>query len=104
MFPIIGTVHWFVGRHALEGNLKNHFKNKPKTDTRFTLAIGSNSLHTTNIGQSIIQVCTPSVDVNTLSFAGKRGYHSNGTNLQVDTTVTNSNTSAITSIDVNTTN
>ena len=58
------------------------------------------SLHTTNIGQSI-QVCTPSVDVNTLSFAGKRKYHSNGTNLHVDTTVINSNTSAITSIDVN---
>ena len=55
------------------------------------------SLHTTNIGQTI-QLCTPSVDVNTLSFAGKRKYHSNGTNLHVDTTVINSNTSAITSI------
>ena len=59
------------------------------------------SLHTTNIGQSTIQVCTSSVDVNTLSFAGKRRYHSNGTNLHVDTTVIDSNTSAITSIDVN---
>ena len=57
------------------------------------------SLHTTNIGQTI-QVCTPSVDVNTLSFAGKRTYHSNGTNLHGDTTVIDSNTSAITSIDV----
>ena len=62
------------------------------------------SLHTTNIGQSTIHVCTPSVDVNTLSFAGKRRYHSNGTNLHMDTTVINSNTSAITSIDVNITN
>ena len=62
------------------------------------------SFHTTNIGQSTIQVCTPSVDVNTVSFAGKRRYHSNGTNLPVETTVTNSNTSAITSIDVNITN
>ena len=59
------------------------------------------SLHTTNIGQSTIHVCTPSMDVNTLSSAGKRRYHSNGTNLHVDTTVINSNTSAITSIDVN---
>ena len=59
-----------------------------------------NSLHTTNIGQSTIQVCTSCVDVNTLSFAGKRRYHSNGTNLHVDTTVINSNTNAITSIDV----
>ena len=55
------------------------------------------SLHTTNIGQTI-QVCTPSVDVNTLSFAGKRKYYSNGTNLHVDTTVTDSNTSAITAL------
>ena len=31
-----------------------------------------NSLHTTNIGQTTIQVCTPSVGVNTLSFAGKK--------------------------------
>ena len=60
-----------------------------------------NSLHTTNIGQTTIQVCTPSVDVNTLSFAGKRIYHSKGINLHVDTSVINSNTSAITSIDVN---
>ena len=58
------------------------------------------SFHTTNIGQSTLQVCTPSVDVNTLSFAGKRRYYSNGTNLHMDTTVIDSNTSAITSIDV----
>ena len=30
------------------------------------------SFHTTNIGQTTLQVCTPSVDVNTLSFTGKR--------------------------------
>ena len=59
------------------------------------------SLHTTNIGQTILHVSTPSVDVNTLSFAGKRKYHSKGINLHVDTSVVNSNTSAITSIDVN---
>ena len=58
------------------------------------------SFHATNIGQSTIHICTPSVDVNTLSFAGKRRYHSNGTNLHMDTTVLNSNTNAITSIDV----
>ena len=56
--------------------------------------------HTTNIGQSTLQVCTPSVDVNTLSFAGKRRYHSSGTNLHVDTTVINGNTDAIVSIDI----
>ena len=60
-----------------------------------------NSLHTTNIGQMTVQVCTPSVDVNTLSFAVKRKYHSKGINLHVDTSVINSNTSAIASIDVN---
>ena len=35
--------------------------------------------HTTNIGQSTLHMCTPSVDVNTLSFAGKRRYDSIGT-------------------------
>ena len=59
------------------------------------------SFHTTNIGQSNLQVCTPSVDVKTISFTGKRRYHSNGTNLHMDTTVINSNTSAITNVDVN---
>ena len=58
------------------------------------------SFHTTNIGQSTLQVCTPSVDVNTLNFTGKRRYYSDGTNLYMDTTVIDSNTSAITSIDV----
>ena len=58
----------------------------------------ADTYHTTKIGQSI-QVYTPSVDVNTLSFAGKRRYYPNGTNLHVDTTVINRNTSALTSID-----
>ena len=80
--------------------MNNNFKDKSKTNPRFTLAVG-NSLHTTNIGQTTIQVCTPSVDMNTLSFAGKGKYHSKGINLHVDTSVINSNTSAITSIDVN---
>ena len=57
------------------------------------------SLHTTNIGQTI-QVSTPSVDVNTLSFAGKRKYYSDGTDLHMDSIVINSNSNAITSIDV----
>ena len=58
------------------------------------------SLHTTNIGQTTLQVSTPSVDVNTLSFAGKRKYDSDGTNLHMDSIVINSNTNAITSSDV----
>ena len=58
------------------------------------------TFHTTNIGQSTLKVCTPSVDVNTLSFAGKRKYHPDGTNLHVDNTVINSNMNAIASIDV----
>ena len=59
-----------------------------------------NSLHTTNIGQTTLHVSTPSVDVNTLSFTGKRKYYSDGTNLHMDSIVINSNTNAITSIDV----
>ena len=58
-------------------------------------------LHTTNIGQTTLQVSTSSVDMNTLSFTGKRKYHSKGINLLVDTPVINRNTSTITSIDVN---
>ena len=60
----------------------------------------ADTFHTTNIGQSTLQVCTPSVDVNTLSFAGKGRYYSSGTNLYVDTTVINSNHNAIVSIDI----
>ena len=78
---------------------KTNLRINPKhiTDLHWQL---EDSLHTTNIGQTI-EVCTPNVDVNTLSFAGKRKYHSKGINLHVDTSVINSNTSAITSIDVN---
>ena len=57
----------------------------------------NNSLQTTNIGQTL-QISTPSVDVNTLSFAGRRTYSSDGTNLHMDSIVIASNTNAITSI------
>ena len=56
--------------------------------------------HTTNIGLSTLHVCTPSVDVNTLSFAGKRRYNISGTSLHVNTIVTNSNKDAPISTDV----
>ena len=59
-----------------------------------------NTLHTTNIGQTALQISTPSVDVNTLGFAGKGKYYSDGTNLHMDSIVINSNTDAITGIDV----
>ena len=51
----------------------------------------ADTYHTTNISQSILHVCTPSVDVNTLSFAGKGRYNISGTSLHVNTTVINSN-------------
>ena len=51
----------------------------------------ADTYHTTNIGQSTLHVCTPSVDVNTLSLAGKGKYHKSGTNLHANTTVINSN-------------
>ena len=60
----------------------------------------ADTFHTTNIGQSTLHVCTPSVDVNTLSFAGKRRYDTNGTGLHVDTTVINSINDAIVSVDI----
>ena len=48
--------------------------------------------HTTNIGQSTLYMSTPSVDVQTLSFAGKRMYNNTcGTNLHVNTTTIDSN-------------
>ena len=81
--------------------MKNYFKDKSKTYPRFTLAVGKIHYIQPTIGQTTIQVCTPSVDVNTLSIAGKRKYHSKGINLHMDTSVINSNTSVITSIDVN---
>ena len=57
----------------------------------------TDTYHTTNIGQSTLHVCTPSVDVNTLSFAGKRKYNISGTSLHVNTTVINSNNDTIVS-------
>ena len=56
--------------------------------------------HTTNIGLSTLHMYTPSVDVNTLSFAGKRRYNQKGTSLHVNTTITNSNKDAPISTDV----
>ena len=60
----------------------------------------ADTFHTTNIGQFTPHVCTPSVGVNTLSFTGKRRYDTVGTGLHVDTTVINSNTNVIVSIDI----
>ena len=51
----------------------------------------ADTYHTTNIGQSTLHVCTPSVDVNILSLAGKQTYNTSGTNLHVNTTIINSN-------------
>ena len=60
----------------------------------------ADTFHTTNIGQSTLHVCTPSVDVNTLSFTGKRRYDTIGISLYVDTTVINSNNAVIVSVDI----
>ena len=60
----------------------------------------NNSLHTTNIGQTTPQISTPCVDVNTLSFAGKRKFYSDGINLHMDSLVISSNTDAISSIKI----
>ena len=57
----------------------------------------ADTYHTTNIGQSTLHVCTPSVDVNTLSLAGKRKYNKSGTSLHVNTTVIHSNNDPIVS-------
>ena len=92
-------------------NILNMFPTIQHLDEKLTLRINpknipdlqwqlNNSLHTTNIGQTTLQISTSSVDVNTLSFAGKRKYYSDGTNLHMDSIVINSNTDAITSIDV----
>ena len=56
--------------------------------------------HTTSIGFSTLHVYTPSVDVNTLSFAGKRRYNISGTSLHVHTIITNSNKDASINTDV----
>ena len=59
----------------------------------------TDTYHTTNIGHSTLHVCTPSVDVKTLSFPGKRRYNISGTSLHVNTTVTNSNNDTMISAD-----
>ena len=51
--------------------------------------------HTTNIGQTTLQISTPSVDVNTLSFAGGRKYNARGTSLHINTTTIDSNIDTI---------
>ena len=52
----------------------------------------ADTYHTTNIGQSTLHVCTPSVDVNTLSFAGKREYNNIcGTSLHMNIATIHSN-------------
>ena len=57
----------------------------------------ADTYHTTNIGQSTLHVCTPSMDVNSLSFAGKEKYGISGASLHVNTTVTSSNNDIIVS-------
>ena len=79
--------------------MKNHFKDKSKTDSRFTLAIGrfiSHNQYRPIHSSSMYSQC----GCEHLKLCWKRRYHSNGTNLHMDTTVIHSNTSAITSIDV----
>ena len=52
--------------------------------------------HTTNIGQSILHMSTPSVDIQTVTFAGKRMYNSTcGTSLHINTTIIDSNNETI---------
>ena len=56
----------------------------------------ANTYHTTNIGQSILHMSTPSVDVHTLSFAGERKYNNTyEINLHVNTTTIDSNVDTI---------
>ena len=56
----------------------------------------ADTYHTTNIGQSTLHISTPSVDVNTLSFVGRRMYNNTyGTNLHVNTTTIDSNIDTI---------
>ena len=51
--------------------------------------------HTTNIGQTTLQISTTSVDVNTISFAGGGKYNACGINLHINTTTINSNIDTI---------
>ena len=56
----------------------------------------ADTYHTTNIGQSTLHKSTPSVDVNTLSFAGGRKYNNTyEINLHVNTTTIDSNVDTI---------
>ena len=78
--------------------MKNYFKDKSKKYPRFTLAIGkflTHNQHRTNNPSDIYSQCGCE------HFKpGKRKYYSDGTNLHMDSIVINSNTDAITSIDV----
>ena len=65
---------------------------KSITDLHWQL---SDTYHTTNIGQSILHMSTPSVDVNTLSFTGERKYNICGTSLHINTITINSNNDSI---------
>ena len=60
----------------------------------------STDTYHTSIGFSALHMCTSSVDVNTLSFAGRRRYNRSGTSLHIHTIVTNSNKDAPISTDV----
>ena len=75
------------GRKA---TLRMNPKNIP--DLHWQLA---DTYHTTNIGQSTLHMSTPSVDVNTLRFAGKIKYNICGTSLHINTTTIDSNINTI---------
>ena len=56
----------------------------------------ADTYHTTNIGQSTLHMSTPSVDVQTVSFVGKRMYDNTcGTSLHINTTIIDSNIETI---------
>ena len=56
----------------------------------------ADTYHTTNIGQSTLHMSTPSVDVITLCFAGRRMYNNTcETNLPINTTTIDSNNDTI---------
>ena len=65
---------------------------KHKPDLHWQLA---DTYHRTNIGQSTLHMGTPSVDVNTISFAGKRKYNICGASLHINTTTIDSNNDTI---------
>ena len=56
----------------------------------------ADTYHTTNIGQSTLHMSTPSVDVHTLHFAGRRKYNNTyEINLHIDTTTIDSSVDTI---------